>query len=371
MEPNIRQSLHNLLDAKVKTQYLNEYTDVKSYRALDKPERQTAIAEYALCEFVNAGQIVDSLFKGKKSISNEELAKISMKDNAFFRDVDRSSGDITKTKYHKHLDNLLNYAIATNQSSSFKSDKTAAFTNNAYNVLNCMRNFEKTAGRFKTIISKEATAVNNKQLCAAFYALSVYLLQTTGDLLYSTSLRADFDYSHKTPVANNLYFEYNSDSAAMLDEMLTYISYLNTAFANGKIFSALDPTLQETFIDAEQKIILNESVLDTVFGLVSYYKTLDLLVLWPIYLTRAIAYWVMYTYTSLKNIALDVESSMELRKKQLITKSEYDAYHNSAMQRGMAVSQSLARADVTMEMSAQEDKKTLQNLQSSQNNVLI
>jgi hypothetical protein len=234
-----------------------------------------------------------------------------------------------------------------------------------------MKNFEKSAGRLKQIIQKEATSVNNKQLGSAFYALSVYLLQTTGDLLYSTSLRADFDYSNKTPIANNLYFEYNNDSSAMLDEMIMYITYLNTAFANGKIFSSLETTLQETFNDAEQKIILNESVLDTVFGLVSYYKTLDLLVLWPIYLTRAIAYWVMYTYTSLKNIALDVESSVELRKKQVVTKSEYDEYHNSAMKRGMAVSQSLARADVTMEMSAQEDKKALQNLQSSQNNVLI
>jgi hypothetical protein len=371
MELNVRQSLNNLMESKVEYQFLNEYVDKRAFKKLDKSERQVAISEYALCEFVNASQIVDSLFKGKKSINNEELSKISMKDNAFFKDVDRTAGDITKTKYHKHLANLLNYAVATNQSSSFKSDKTAEFTRNAYTVLDCMKNFEKSATRLKQIIQKEATSVNNKQLGSAFYALSVYLLQTTGDLLYSTSLRADFDYSNKTPIANNLYFEYNNDSSAMLDEMIMYINYLNTAFANGKIFSALETTLQESFSDAEQKIILNESVLDTVFGLVSYYKTLDLLVLWPIYLTRAIAYWVMYTYTSLKNIALDVESSVELRKKQTITKSEYDDYHNAAMKRGVAVSQSLARADVTMEMSAQEDKKALQSLQSSQNNVLI
>lgn len=371
MEPNIRHSLTQLMESKVEFQFLNEYTDRAAFKALDKSERMTAISEYALCEFVNAGQIVDTLFKGKKSISNEELGKISMKDNAYFKDIDRSAGDITRTKYHKNLQNLLDYAVATNQSSSFKSDKTEAFSRNAYTVLACMKNFEKSSQRMKQVISKESTSMNNKQLGSAFYALSVYLVQTTGDLLYSTSLRADFDYSNKTPVANNLYFEYNNDSSAMLDEMITYINYLNTAFMNGKIFSALDTTLQENFSHAEQKIILNESVLDTVFGLVSYYKTLDLLVLWPIYLTRAIAYWVMYTYSSLKNIALDVESSLELRKKQVISKNDYDEYHNSAMKRGIAVGQSLSRADVTMEMSAQEDKKALQNLQSSQNNVLI
>lgn len=360
-----KQTLVESVGSRVESFYLNEYADKDSFKKLPDQEKIATALHCGLCEFVNVGNVVNSLFQGKKSIDNEELAKISVKDNAYFKDIDKSAGDISKTKHHNSMKNLLNYALQINATSNRKSDGTAQFEEAAQTILGCAQQFERNSNKFRSIITREASTANSKQLGTAFYRLSVYLIQTAADILYSNSLNAEFDYNQKVPMANNIYFEYTNN---VVDDMLVYINYLNAAFRSGKIFSALDGSLNEHFEDATGKIELNEGLLDTVFGMVTHFKALDLALLWPIYLTRAIAYWVLYFYTTFKTISVDIDSSIALQKQTTLTKPQFDDYKQNAMRRGINASQSLSKAEVTIDMAAHEDKKTLEKMQS---NVLI
>ena len=349
--------------------YTNEYLLKEDFRKLQGEDYKLAMMEYALSEYVNTSKIIDVLFDGKDGKDSVFAdVEVSLKGNAYFNDIGRSAGDITRTKHHKDVISLLQYSEHANQSSSYKSDGTVAFEQANYDIMKCISHFVKNAGRFKTIIAKEATNMNSKRIGTAFYKMAVFLVQTTADILYSNSLKAEFDYNVKVPVANNVYFEYTN---GVVDEMLTFIRYLNGAFLNGKIFTAIEETLQESFNAATSRIELNEGVIDTVFGLVTHFKTLDLLFLWPMYLTRAVAYWVGYFYVSLKNISLDIESSLQIQKAQSLNKDQYDKYAHNAQVRGLKAQQAFAKANVTIDMGAKEDRKALQNLQGSQGGVLI
>lgn len=365
MKQSQHPTLQENMEQKARSFFMNESVNADAYRKAPLEEKVSNAIHGALCEFANASTVIDTLFKGRKAIDNEELAKISVKDNAYFKDIDKSAGDIKKTKHHTNMKNLLDYGVQMNASARRTTDAARQFDEAAHAILTCASMFERNSQRFRTIIMRENSTVNSKQLGTAFYRLSVYLLQTTADILYSNSLQAEFDYNQKVPVASNVYFEYNN---GVVDEMLTYINYLNGAFRNGKIFNAIDGTLNEAFEDALDKISLNEGLLDTVFGMVTHFKALDLVVLWPIYLTRAMAYWVLYFYSSFKTINVDIDNSIKLQRQGVLGKAEYDTYKADASRRGMQAQQALARAEVTIDMSAKEDKKSLEQMQS---NVLI
>ena len=351
-----------ILEENLRNQYMNEYTNSDDYRNLTKNEKVDLFAEYALNEFVNTAGIVDALFHNKGNV-DEQFGKIegSLKNNKYFRDIDNSLGDITRTKNNQNLKNILEYALHANYHNSYSSDGTDKFNYAARDILKCIDNFERAKNRLKSIITKESTRMNSRRIGAAFYRTSVFLVQMTGDILYSNSLKARFDYNLRPPVAKDIHYEYDSE---VVDDMLAFIQYLNSAFANGRIFTALEDTLQEALEIASQKVSLQEGVLDTIFGLVTYFKSLDLLLLWPIYLTRAVTYWITYLFVSVNNIALDIDSSIAIQRSTTLTKEQYDDYASKAAVRGTKVSQAFSKASVALDMSAKEDRKALENLQS-------
>ena len=359
---------HNVLLENLSQHYQNEFLSESDFRSLQGEDQQVALAEYALSEFVNTTAVVDALFHGKGSME-DQFGKVekTIANNALFRELDRSGGDITKVKDFRNLVNLLQYALECNSRSAYKSDGTRSFDDAATLIMSTLRSFEMAKTRFQTMMSKESTRMNSKKLVASFYRMASFFTLVTGDLLYSNSLKANFDYNAKIPTATNVYFEYDS---GVIDEMLVFVQTLNSSFNNGKIFTALGDTLQEALTNGVERIALNEGVMDTAFALISHFKTMDLLLLWPLYITRAITYWVGFIFVSVHNLQLDVDESLRLRS-SVMTKKDYDSYHTNAQIRGEKAKQAFTKANIAIESNAVEDKKALQKLQGNNASVLI
>lgn len=362
-------NLNNVLKENLQEYFLNEFTTVRDFRRLNEEDQMQNFAQYALAEYVNTSNIVDALFNGKE---DEVFGKLgnTVKNTSYMKDITTSNGDITKTMYHKKIVELMDYARVTNSASSVKNDKTAKFDEYASTIMVCIRHFEVNKDKLKKLINNEAVVANNKGIALAFYRSSVALLQITADVLYSNSIKAKFDttFGEGKATVSSIYFEYDTN---VVDEMMETINYLNGAFANGKIFKAFDPTLQENFIDSSEKIALNEGIIDTVFGLVTHFKTMDLLILWPLYITRSIVYWIGYMYATFKNITLDIDESIAMKKANAVTRDKFNQYQDRALSNGVKVQQAFRKADVTVSMNAKEDKKILTQMQSSSSSVLI
>ncbi|BDH16467.1 MAG: hypothetical protein [Bacteriophage sp.] len=357
-----------VLSENVKEYFLNEHTSENEFKSMNQTERMQNLAEYALTEYANTAKIIDAVFKGNNEITLAGIGK-DVSNSAFFKDIERSNGDITKTKHNNDLKDLLNYGLYVNSTTAYKSNGTAAFNTNAVEILLAINYFEMNKRGFKDLINKESTILNNKQIASSFYKSMVFLIQMAGDILYSNSLKAKFNYNNdKNPTVTNVYYEYDS---AAVDEMMEIIIYLNSAFRNGKIFKSLDPTLQEAYNDTLDRITLNEGVIDSVFGIINYFKTLDLLILWPIYITRAVTYWVGYFYLTFKNIALDIDQSIAMKKATVLTRDEINSYHDKVMVKGQKAKQAFLKADSTIDLNIKEDKKSLTNLQTTTSGMLI
>lgn len=359
-----------VLEENIKAQYLNEFTTESEYRKLTKNEKVINLSEYAATEYLNTTKVIDAIFNNKKksdTVFNDLEMKLS--GTEFFKDVDRSTGDITRTKNHNNLKNLLHYGMDCNANNSYRSNETAAFDKNALVILTCMNLFAKNATKFKKLINHEATNLNSKKVATSFYKASVFLIQMTGDILYSNSIDAKFNYNIKPPVAENVSFAYTS---GVVDEMIEQIQAINSAFMNGKIFKAFDTTLQEDFEDTINKISLNEDVLDTIFGLVTHFNTLDLLILFPIYLTRSTLYWIGYFYLSVKNINMDIDRSIQVTRGRNIDVDDFNMYVSDSKKKGEIVKNSFNKASATIDLDASTDKRALSDLRNSaQNSVLI
>ena len=109
MYVNKRISLaESIIEENVKNCYLNEFVDESNYRKISKDDKVLAVAEYALNEYVNTTKIIDAVFNNKDK-SDTVFTKVEndLKNNAYFKDIERSAGDITKTKHHKDIKALL------------------------------------------------------------------------------------------------------------------------------------------------------------------------------------------------------------------------------------------------------------------------
>lgn len=338
--------------------YFNEFTTRTEFLKLSEMDKKSLIAQHVLIETQSTNDVIDTLFKGKKRIDNEELSKISTKDSDYFRDIDKSVGDIKRTKYHRDTVALLNYAIETNAASPRKNKE---FDQAATDILQLISYLETNASKLRTAINKEASTANSKELAASFYRTVVYMIQSTADILYASGMKADFDYTGPKPTVGSIHFEMNP----IIEPMMLYIRQLNTVFRSGKVMKVFDGSLREAMDHAQKQLSLNENVLDVAFGLVTQFKFLDLVLLFPIYLVRAISYWIMYFYATGKKLYIGIDESIEMRKKAVITKDEFDAYSASANRRAFDSGQSLSKAEVTIDADSAEDKRKLNNLSGS------
>lgn len=358
------------LEENVKMQFLNEYTTEKEYRALTKNEKVLNLAEYAATEYLNTSRIIKTIFNNKKksdNIFNGLEMKIS--NTPFFKDIESSRGNIVETANHTKLKTLLKYAIETNASASVKSDAHDSFDKAALTILKCMTHFEKNATKIRQLLMAENTRLNNVNMIGSFYKASVFLIQMTGDMLYSNSIDVKFNTNIKPAVVESISFPYSN---GIVDEMLEQIEAINNGFENGKIFKAFNNSLHEDFEDTIEKISLNEDVLDTIFGLVTHFSALDLLVLFPIYLTRSTLYWIGFFYLSFKNVSLDIDRSIEVTRGRNIEVDKFNRYVVDSRKKANVLQNSFQKASAAIDMDASSDKKALTTLsRSSQNSVLI
>jgi hypothetical protein len=134
-----------ILEANLKNQYMNEYVTEKDYRKLSESERLDNFTEYALNEFVNTTAIIDAVFNGKGS-AEEQFGKTEngLKTNKYFKDIDSSLGDITRTKDNTNLKALLNYAVAANYQLKLSGVGIEKFNNYALEIFKSIFSIKDT-----------------------------------------------------------------------------------------------------------------------------------------------------------------------------------------------------------------------------------
>ena len=96
---------NKVLSENVKEYFLNEHTSENEFRNMNQTEKMQNLAEYALTEYVNTAKIIDAVFKGNNQIALAGIGK-DVSNSAFFKDIERSNGDITKTKHNNDLKDL-------------------------------------------------------------------------------------------------------------------------------------------------------------------------------------------------------------------------------------------------------------------------
>ena len=140
--------------------------------------------------------------------------------------------------------------------------------------------------------------------------------------------------------------------------------------SKGGINKLLSGVLTENFDNAAESVVLGENVLDVVAKLVLDSWVSDVVLL-PIYLLRQMVYIFKFVKTYFVNMAVDIEESIALQRSAHLSKVDYDSYKSKADNKLFAVSQAVSKAEASIELEASADKKILNNIKSSNNNVLI
>lgn len=358
------------LMSRAKEFYLNDALHENIFHT--NPEYITeAIGTCYLNEAANATDYIRSFFGEKSDNLYRDLSALKLNKSPYFIDLERSGGDITKTSYYKTVGDLMKYSNSVNDqmiigSTGSVSKGMSDYSNATAAIQQCIRYMEGNANNFRSAISKERTTANSRKLASMLYQSIVYLIQTTADILYSSSISADFDYNVKPPVAKNITFVYES---GLIDEALEAIRTLNLALSNGTIRKFLSTGLQEDLDFALNQVSLNENIGDVVFSLISHFKMTDAIILLPIYLIRMVTYVIYYCYKLFKKISFNIEQSIELQKSKIVTRDQFDKYKHDTSKQGRVVGQNIRRAETTLEMEAGNDKNALNRMQQS--NVLI
>lgn len=329
-----------------------------SFAKLNERECVTAVVESATASAFDLRTIMGAIYAGagikKETKGIEQLARIPL-----YRGILNSDGNIKKVPEYEKCRSLLMYALETNSRYPTKDDSINRFNANAQKILDLMKLLEVAAPKFKKAIDAELHT--NFTVIRQTYVSFVFLVLTTTDTLYSQSISVTFKPFSTPPVAEYVAFNCPETLVPLQMEM---IDRAMDVLRSGALFSNR-MVLSEHFEHIFSPNVLNEGFMDAVFGLVTHFKITDLFLLAPIYLARAITYWMIFTYESVGGLITNIDRSIELQRNRNLSQEEYDAYKKETAKTSARSEQALGRAEVTIEMATREDKAQLNRMQQS------
>jgi len=364
------KSVEDFFNEKSKEFYSNECLTESAYRRLSNTEKREVTLHSALSEFVSLKDVMKDFYSKKMGDAERDFANMSDQNSRFFKDVMKSGGDFTKTEQYKNIQSLLSYSLEANDNNGkgingAQNAAQVSYSDAAMVIRNIIAQLVSKSSAFKQAISREMILPLEKRYAFSTYLVISYLIYSTADVLYSSSLKANFDYNQKHPVATDIYFEYNGG----MENQLQYMSYFSKNFAKGAINKLLSGTLTEKLDESlENVMVLNESVLDVIGKLVLDSWISDIVML-PIYLLRSMVYTFKYLNVKFTNMSKDIEDSIKLQRASYIGKDDYEKYKTSAGNKLFALSQATTKAETAIDFESAQDKKSLNGFKS--NNVII
>lgn len=365
------KNISDLAKEKSASFYANGILTESCFKGLDQFEKKEVLINSALSEFVNLKDVMKDFYSKKMADAERDFTNMTSQNSRFFKDVTKSAGDFTKSEQYRNIQSLLSYSIEANDSNGKGINGRASEGQEAYDtaamvIRNAIKNLVSKSSAFKQAITREAILPLEKRYAFSTYLVLCYLIYSTTDVLYSSSLKANFDHNQKTPIATDIYFEYNGG----MENQLQYLTYFSENMSKGGINKLLSGVLTENFDNAAESVVLGENVLDVVAKLVLDSWVSDVVLL-PIYLLRQMVYIFKFVKTYFVNMAVDIEESIALQRSAHLSKVDYDSYKSKADNKLFAVSQAVSKAEASIELEASADKKILNNIKSSNNNVLI
>ena len=381
-----------LIEGFAKDYFLGDNVRETEYRKLSVKEKKHLITEMVLTEY--AGLMQDMTNKALaifgrdvtqdgKSIRQARMTEIGTVLN------ESHYGDVTKLKAYNAIDHIIRYSKEVNSAAPHPTPEQQAYLDAIIVCETGIGYLKSHTAQFQAAIQKELPliqeghALDRAVVAYLFYSV-MYNIFNTANLIFGISFVADFDYTKKPPIANNIRFEFdgkehvedlafienfnNFASTGQLKEFLNKIdhtapnmdkqAYLNNInnpnHSAAIVKESCIPSFRD-YLDRATSNMLSENVGDVAMAFMTSNKVLDLVFL-PIYFIRYMIYLAKYIVVSYKNVSASIQRSLDILKKQNLTSDEYQAYKHTMEKESMEDERGSDRAYATLDSHVKEDK---------------
>jgi hypothetical protein len=334
-----KPTIEALLEGVSKKFFTNEDTDKYAFEKLSPRDKAEVAAQATINEFASVMAEGETAISAARDTLLAEDATAGFKaDNAFnevyFKKVLASGGDITKTPNYANGQILIKYSLDNANASPAFIEKMGALQLASENMV-------KYKDYFIDAIKRELHDVkeDTKRIVTQYYVNMVLQLDVAIDVLYSSSLRANIDFTSKPAHVKSVYFECKDNT---LTEALTNLHYFNSLAITGKLRSITSKESAEGLLAASSRV-LTENVLDVAFALLTTNKWADMFLL-PLYAMRFVVYAVKYMIATYKKMTFSFDTSVEMIRKKTVSEPEFAAYQEDAGRKLLMVEQATHKA---------------------------
>ena len=364
---NGMKSVEQLINESARAFYTNEDVSPLAFSQLSATEKKEVAATLAICEFLNYSKNSETVKEvanpsGNDTVNGESYHPAASLSVAYFNKVLASKGDIKKTPNYTNNRALLSYARSVVHAAK-ATPESDAFMKKLTEFELALTNLEKYAPDFGKVIEQENKDYpdEKKRILTQFFTNLVVAVDVGIDVLYSSSIKANIDYSRNPAFVASVYFECKKD---FMDEHITLVHYFNSLATTGKLRNILTSGATATLLDAKSRILKEENIIDVVFTILTSNKWTELLLL-PLYLIRGVVYLVKYMSATYQKITSSVAESIAMIRKQTVTEEEFKSYKKQADSKALMFEQASKKAAIDISDSAKDNRDAIKELNSS------
>ena len=360
----ILQSPEKTIEEISKAYFVNEDVSPRAFHALDDSHRRALCLEAALCEFLNqekSPQDVRAAAQpqaGNDTLNGEKYNPESSLSVVYFNKILATKGDVTKTPNYANNRTLVGYAkqVAQTQPES-KEGKT--FLVALGKIEDALDNLVKYKADFAKAIREESEKTDGQSsIVAQYYMNLVVMIDVNLDVLYSTSIQAEFDRNVRPSIVRAVSFQMREGA---MDESLAIVHNFNSLAFSGKLRQAIDEKNVAVLGEAKRRVLKEESIIDVAFSLIASNRWTELLLL-PLYTIRSVVYTVKYLTASYQRLKFSISQSVEFIRKTKVTEEEFRGYKADADKKFVSLDQASKKAAIEVSRDIKENKQEIGSL---------